>query len=79
MRSTAKRLTNRLNHINEMFNVDYDLNHSSDYGGWQLTSNKGSRIEQHRVSAKEMMAYLDGMINAYFINEERLLGITEEK
>ena len=77
MKITAKRLTNKLDHVNEMFNVDYDLNYSSAYGGWQLTSHKGAHVVQHRISGKEMLAYLDGMIMAYFITEAQSLDIKD--
>ncbi len=67
MRATTKKLYDRLNRVNEMLNTSLKLNHSSAYGGWQLTSNNGSHVEYHRVSAKEMLALLDGMSGAYCI------------
>lgn len=67
MRVTTKKLHDRLDRVNEMLNTSLELNHSSAYGGWQLTSNKGSHVEYHRVSAKEMLALLDGMSGAYLM------------
>ena len=67
MRVTTKKLYDRLNRVNEMLNASLELNYSSAYGGWQLTSNNGSYVEYHRVSAKEMLALLEGMSAAYLM------------
>jgi len=67
MRVTTKKLYDKLDRVNEMLNTALNLNYNSVYGGWQLTSNNGSRIEYDRVSAKEMLALLDGMSGAYLI------------
>ena len=64
MRVTKTQLYKSLDKVNEWMPTwcnKYDLNHSTDYGGWQLTTHKGSHVIQHRISAKEMKAYLDGM------------------
>jgi len=64
MRVTRKELRNSLKTVNQWIPawVDkYDLNYASCYGGWQLTTHKGSRVIQNRISAREMKAYLDGM------------------
>ena len=72
MRVTTRRLQNRLERVNEMFDASLQLNHNSNYGGWQLTSKNGSHIEYHRVSAKEMLALLDGMAGAYHLQQRQL-------
>jgi hypothetical protein len=53
-----------LNRVNSSLNVELDLNYASHYGGWQLTNKEGSHIVKHRVSIKEMLCFLDGMIKA---------------
>ena len=67
MRVTTKKLHDRLDRVNEMLNTSLELNHSSAYGVWQLTSNNVSHVEYHRVSAKEMLSLLDGMSGAYLM------------
>tara|TARA_R110001606_G_scaffold331101_1_gene478825 strand:+ start:356 stop:640 length:285 start_codon:yes stop_codon:yes gene_type:complete len=64
MRVTKKQLYNSLDKVNQWIPawVDkYDLNHNSVYGGWELTTQRGSHVIQHRIPAREMKAYLDGM------------------
>ena len=64
MRVTKKQLYNSLDKVNQWLPAwcdKYDLNYASCYGVWQLTTQKSSHIIQHRISAKEMKAYLDGM------------------
>ena len=64
MRVTRKELRDSLKTVNQWIPAwcdKYDLNYSSCYGGWQLTTQKGSHIIQYRISAKEMKSYLDGM------------------
>ena len=41
--------------------LDVEINHSSAYGGYQVTTNKGSTIIKHRGTAKETKAFLDGI------------------
>ncbi len=53
-----------LNRVNSSLNVELDLNYASHYGGWQLTNKEGSSIIKHRVSIKEMLCFLDGMVKA---------------
>jgi hypothetical protein len=53
-----------LNRVNSSLNVELDLNYASHYGGWQLTNKEGSHIVKHRVSIKEMLCFLDGMVKA---------------
>lgn len=62
MRVTKHMLENRLARINRRLGTDYWLNNAPHYGGWQLTMDKGSTIIQHRLSPKEMLAYLDGVL-----------------
>jgi len=38
-----------------------EINHSADYGGYQVTTNKGSTVLHHRGSAKETKAFLAGI------------------
>jgi len=72
MRVTAKRLKSNLDRVNEMLGTQFQINNNPDYGGWNLTSNNGSRVEYHRVSAKEMLALLKGMSAAFNImNKEK--------
>tara|TARA_Y100001972_G_scaffold28591_1_gene35159 strand:- start:284 stop:502 length:219 start_codon:yes stop_codon:yes gene_type:complete len=64
MRVTRKELRDSLKTVNQWIPAwcdKYDLNYSSCYGGWQLTTQRGSHIIQYRISAKEMKSYLDGM------------------
>lgn len=67
MRITGKKLQAQLDRVNEMLGTSLQINNAPCYGGWQLTSNNGSRVEYHRVSAKEMLALLEGMSGAYLI------------
>lgn len=62
MRITANTLESRLHLINRTLGTDYELNNAPHYGGWQLTSANGSHVVQHRISPKEMLAYLDGLV-----------------
>lgn len=51
-----------LNRVNKLLGLELDLNNAPHYGGWQLTNKEGSHIVKHRVSIKEMLCFLDGMI-----------------
>jgi len=53
-----------LNRVNNLLGLEYDLNNAPIYGGWQLTNKEGSHIVKHRVSIKEMLCFLDGMVKA---------------
>lgn len=67
MNASKTHLLQRLELANFMIGSEdnpLELNYSSAYGGWQLTSNNGSHIEYHRVSAKEMLAFIDGLIRS---------------
>lgn len=61
-RVTVRDLEVRVDLINRTLGTDYDLNNAPHYGGWQLTSDNGSHVVQHRVSPKEMKSYLDGLV-----------------
>jgi len=63
MRVTKRMLEVRLARINRRLNQDYWLQNAPHYGGWHLTCNKGSTIIYGRVPAREMLRYLDGLIN----------------
>jgi|SaaInlV_100m_DNA_5_1039725.scaffolds.fasta_scaffold184516_1 hypothetical protein len=63
MRVTKHMLENRLQRINRRLGRSYGLCNAPHYGGWELTSNKGSTKIYGRVPAKEMFTYLDGLIN----------------
>lgn len=62
MRVTKRMLEVRLGRINRRLGTDYWLGNAPHYGGWQMTANKGSTIIYGRVSPREMLAYLDGLI-----------------
>lgn len=68
MRVTRKALEIRVAKINGRLGRTPDkhsfltLTYSSSYGGYNLCSNKGSTIVQHRIPAKEMLNYLDGLL-----------------
>lgn len=62
MRVTKRMLENRLSRINRRLGTDYWLGNAPHYGGWQMTANKGSTIIYGRVSPREMLTYLDGLI-----------------
>lgn len=64
MRISKTNLEEKVNFINSVSVKEYDLNYSSTYGGWQLTTNNGSHIVCHRIPAKEMYAYLNGYIDS---------------
>ena len=60
---TDKRdLVIMLERVNKLLGVELDLNNAPIYGGWQLTNKEGSHIVKHRVSIKEMLCFLDGML-----------------
>jgi hypothetical protein len=58
-----------LNRVNDALNVELDLNNAPIYGGWQLTNKEGSSIIKHRVSIKEMLCFLDGMVKSLEMKE----------
>ena len=62
MRVTKRMLENRLARLNRKLGTDYWLGNAPHYGGWQMTANKGSTIIYGRVSPREMLTYLDGLI-----------------
>ena len=64
MRISKRNLEEKVNYINSLSVKQYDLNYSSAYGGWQLTTNNGGHIVCHRISTKEMSAYLNGFITS---------------
>tara|TARA_B110000211_G_C13641305_1_gene361748 strand:- start:20 stop:244 length:225 start_codon:yes stop_codon:yes gene_type:complete len=41
--------------------MEVNINFSSAYGGYQVTTNKGSTILKHRGTAKETKAFLAGI------------------
>ena len=63
------KLIIKLERINKLLNLEFTLNNAPIYGGWQLTANGGSHIIQHRVSIKEMLCFLDGMLEAINIKK----------
>ena len=62
--TSRQELFMMLDRVNKSYNLELDLNHSSIYGGWQLTNKEGSSIIKHRVSIKEMLCFLDGMVKS---------------
>ncbi len=60
MGASKSVLESHLSTINSKMNAAFELNHNSHYGGWQL-SNSGGHIVQHRISYREMLAYLRGI------------------
>jgi len=62
MRVTKRMLEVRLGRINRRLGTDYWLCNAPHYGGWQMTANRGSTIIYGRVSPREMLSYLDGLI-----------------
>jgi len=64
-----KELLMMLDRVNDALNVELDLNNAPIYGGWQLTNKEGSSIVKHRVSIKEMLCFLDGMVKSLEMKE----------
>ena len=62
MRITRKVLQAQLDGLNKMIDRDYVLDEAHIYGGYCLTSNKGSHHVCGRRSAKEMYSYLEAAI-----------------
>jgi hypothetical protein len=62
--TSKQELLMMLERVNNALNVELDLNNAPIYGGWQLTNKEGSHIIKHRVSPKEMLCFLDGMLKA---------------
>ena len=60
-RITSKALEALASQVAVSTGLDVDINHSSAYGGYQVTTNRGSAILKHRGSAKETMAFLEGI------------------
>ena len=58
-----------LDRVNNALNVELDLNNAPIYGGWQLTNKESSNIVKHRVSIKEMLCFLDGMVKSLEMKE----------
>ena len=69
MRTTGRGLYVRLEKINDRLGTDYWLNNNSHYGGWDLTSNKGSTVIKNRVPAREMLNYLEGLLTGIDMKE----------
>ena len=63
------QLLTMLNRVNKLLGLELDLNYASHYGGWQLTNKEGSSIIKHRVSIKEMLCFLDGMVKSLEMKE----------
>jgi hypothetical protein len=61
MSASRKVLHHHLDYINSKAKTAFELNLNTHYGGWQLTSNNGSHIVQHRITYKQMLAYLQGI------------------
>ena len=61
IRITRKVLEDLASKVAASTGIDVDINHSSAYGGYQVTSNKGSTILKHRGTAKETKAFLAGI------------------
>tara|TARA_R100001369_G_scaffold89383_1_gene126969 strand:- start:615 stop:827 length:213 start_codon:yes stop_codon:yes gene_type:complete len=64
-----KELLMMLDRVNNALNVELDLNNAPIYGGWQLTNKESSNIVKHRVSIKEMLCFLDGMVKSLEMKE----------
>tara|TARA_R110001632_G_scaffold28033_2_gene74969 strand:+ start:247 stop:477 length:231 start_codon:yes stop_codon:yes gene_type:complete len=60
-RITYKVLEGLASKVAASTGLDVDINHSSAYGGYQVTTNKGSTILKHRGTAKETKAFLAGI------------------
>jgi len=71
---TKKVLQEQLDTLNKMIDRDYELDEAHCYGGYCLTTNKGSRHVCGRRSAKEMHSYLNGAID--FSEYSKLKGET---
>lgn len=71
-----QQLFKKLNEVNWLLNFDSNKELELDYEmnyyqrGWQLTLD--SKSIHHRVSGNEMMAFLDGLIQADKLNCQRL-------
>jgi len=60
-RVTSKTLDDLAARVAVATGMDLDINHSADYGGYQVTTNNGSTILKHRGTAKETKAFLAGI------------------
>jgi len=75
MRVTRHALEIRVANINGRLGRTPDkhsfltLNYNSHYGGYNLCSNKGSTTVQHRIPAKEMLNYLEGLLTGIDMKE----------
>ena len=58
-----------LDRVNHSRGLSFELNNAPIYGGWQLTNKEGSNIVKHRVSIKEMLCFLDGMVKSLEMKE----------
>mgnify|MGYP005993728437 CR=1 len=54
-------LQSHLDTINNKMNTQFELDLNTIYGGWALTSNKGSHIVVHRIPYRQMLSYLQGV------------------
>lgn len=66
MRITKRLLEAQVVAIKQVLNRDFELNNAPHYGGWQLTTNGGSRVVVNRCSAREMNSFLNGFITALY-------------
>ncbi len=73
MKQTLFKKLNEVNWLlgfesNKELELDYEMNYYKR--GWQLTLD--SKYIHHRVSGNEMMAFLNGLIEADKLNSQRL-------
>ena len=60
-RITSKTLADLAARVAISTGMDLDINFSSSYGGYQVTTNNGSTVLKHRGTAKETKAFLAGI------------------
>ena len=60
---TQKILQKKLTELTNQTEIKISLDYAACYGGYCLTSDKGSHHITERMPAKEMLAYLKGAIS----------------
>ena len=66
MAITKNTIQAKLNAVNLQYKEGFQTSYNSNYGGYNLTTNNGSHIVRHRMSAKELYQFLDGLYMGYY-------------
>jgi galactokinase/mevalonate kinase-like predicted kinase len=66
MAITKTKIEAKLRIVNLQYKQGFQTNYNANYGGYNLTTNNGSHIVRHRMSAKELYQFLDGLYMGFY-------------